>query len=203
MHALVIKSLGYNVCIIEARSEQEMQERAAGLSLWPYGKELIETYGFIPDVTSYGTSNHGIQIMTGSGQEIAVRPVSDDVMTSSWAVVKNLLQTACNKKLDGHGTVRFENNKKVTEITERDDVVIVAYQDHGGLKTEVVANLVLAADGARSFVRSQILPDTKPEYAGYLAWRGQIPELEAPEELRGTLSGNLASYRLDGSYILV
>jgi 2-polyprenyl-6-methoxyphenol hydroxylase-like FAD-dependent oxidoreductase len=42
------------------------------------------------------------------------------------------------------------------------------------------ADLLVAADGIRSTVRSQFLPDLQPLYAGYVAWRSMIPEHAIP-----------------------
>jgi 2-polyprenyl-6-methoxyphenol hydroxylase-like FAD-dependent oxidoreductase len=39
-------------------------------------------------------------------------------------------------------------------------------------------DLLVRADGARSFVRQKMLPEVKPRYAGYVAWRGVVPESE-------------------------
>ncbi|MEU5959079.1 FAD-dependent monooxygenase [Streptomyces sp. NPDC047525] len=36
-------------------------------------------------------------------------------------------------------------------------------------------DLVIGADGYRSVVRRAVCPDLRPEYAGYLAWRGAFP----------------------------
>ena len=38
------------------------------------------------------------------------------------------------------------------------------------------ADLLVGADGPRSTVRSLLLPGTEPTYAGYVAWRGLVPE---------------------------
>ena len=202
MHAVVLKSLGYNVCILEARSQQGMQERAAGLSLWPNGLEVVKTYVSVTDISSIGTPNSGMMIMNGSGELITERPVPNDVMTSSWAVIKGVLETECGKQPDGHGNVRFENNARVTGVAEQNKEITVTYKDQTGAKKEMNADIIIAADGARSFVRNQVLPGIEPEYAGYLAWRGQIPEAEVPKELQGLLTGKLASFRLDGSFII-
>ena len=42
------------------------------------------------------------------------------------------------------------------------------------------ADLLVAADGIRSTVRTQLLPDLQPLYAGYVAWRSMIPEQAIP-----------------------
>ncbi|KAB0630755.1 hypothetical protein F7R13_36190, partial [Burkholderia territorii] len=38
------------------------------------------------------------------------------------------------------------------------------------------ADLLVGADGGRSAVRAQLLPDARPAYAGYVAWRGLVDE---------------------------
>ncbi len=42
------------------------------------------------------------------------------------------------------------------------------------------ADVLVAADGIRSTVRTQLLPDLQPLYAGYVAWRSMIPEQAIP-----------------------
>jgi len=47
-------------------------------------------------------------------------------------------------------------------------------RDHDGRRTERF-DLVIGADGYRSTVRAAAFPEVRPDYAGYLAWRGAIP----------------------------
>jgi 2-polyprenyl-6-methoxyphenol hydroxylase-like FAD-dependent oxidoreductase len=37
-------------------------------------------------------------------------------------------------------------------------------------------DLLVGADGYRSVIRQQVMPDTRPQYAGYILWRGNYPE---------------------------
>src|SRR3954469_9617673 len=90
MHALVLKTLGRDVCVFDARPGKELQARAAGLSLWPYAQELLTKYVPGIDLDAIAFPNRNTQIMTGDGTLLANSPVNDDVRTSSWAVVHRL-----------------------------------------------------------------------------------------------------------------
>ncbi|KAF1842230.1 FAD/NAD(P)-binding domain-containing protein [Cucurbitaria berberidis CBS 394.84] len=202
MHALALKSLGCNVRILESRSNEQMLARAAGLSLWPNAQSLITQYVPGVNMDSIAIRNAEMQIMNGNGTVLAEVPVREDVRTSSWAYVHGILKEACRGDVKGHGVVRFEMGKKVGSVMEHDGSVKVVYKDDDGVEFEVLTDLVVAADGARSVVRGQVFPGVKPEYAGYLAWRGCFPESETPDELKGALQGRLAMFMFDGGYIL-
>ncbi|KAF1830790.1 FAD/NAD(P)-binding domain-containing protein [Decorospora gaudefroyi] len=202
MHAVALKSHGHDVVVLELRSEQQLQARAAGLSLWEKAQKVITTY--IPDVdlNEIVFHNPALQIADGNGSVLAEIPMTEDVRTSCWAGIHGLLWMACEKEAEGHGTVTIMCGHQVLGVTEQGDRVVVAYKDNRGTEGKMDADLVIAADGARSRVRSLVLPDVKTEYAGYVAWRAQCLETDAPEELHAATQGKLPIYMFDGSYIL-
>ncbi|CBX91011.1 similar to monooxygenase FAD-binding [Plenodomus lingam JN3] len=202
MHALVLRSTGRSVVVLEARSQQQIQAIGAGLSFWPNAQRLLTMC--IPDMhfDSWAVKNSTMEILTRDGLPVIELPISEDIWTSSWSAMREKLVEACEQDVPGYGTVQIWINQRVCDLVDKDDHINVIYRIEDGPVKSVAANLVIAADGARSFVRNRFLPNTSPKYAGYLAWRGRFPESEAPRELDGALAGKMAFFMFDGSYIL-
>ncbi|KAF2852925.1 FAD/NAD(P)-binding domain-containing protein [Plenodomus tracheiphilus IPT5] len=202
MHALVLKSTGRNVAIVEGRSQRQIQAAGAGLSFWPNAQRLFMTCIPGVDFDAWAIKNTTMEILTQDGFPIIELPFSEEIRTSSWAVVRDKLVQACEQDVNGHGTVTFRTGQRVCNVIDQEDHIEVMYTCEDGSKKRIAAGLVIAADGARSLVRNQLLPDTRSEYVGYLAWRGRFPESEAPKELDGAVEGKMTFFMFEGSYIL-
>ena len=82
------------------------------------------------------------------------------------------------------------------------DKSLVSFTDDASGVTALFADgstahgdLIIGADGIRSSVRAQIMPDAQPLYAGYVAWRGMVPEASLPLELhREMFAHNMVCY---------
>jgi 2-polyprenyl-6-methoxyphenol hydroxylase-like FAD-dependent oxidoreductase len=84
---------------------------------------------------------------------------------TSWSRLYAMLSSVFDAKrvLYGASVTRVEQNARSVQV-----------QCEDGRSFE--ADLVVAADGIRSTVRGQLLPQVQPKYAGYVAWRGVCDE---------------------------
>ncbi|KAF2158657.1 hypothetical protein M409DRAFT_71515 [Zasmidium cellare ATCC 36951] len=79
----------------------------------------------------------------------------------------------------------YNNGCTVKEIENVPGGVKVTWTDRDrGEQTDLV-DLVIAADGASSTIRRLLQPDVERKYAGYVAWRGTVPEDQlSPEAIK-------------------
>ena len=65
-------------------------------------------------------------------------------------------------------------------------------------------DLVVCADGAQSETRRRLLPEVMPRYAGYIAWRGSLPEADVADHLASFFDDKFSfSDARSGGHILV
>jgi 2-polyprenyl-6-methoxyphenol hydroxylase-like FAD-dependent oxidoreductase len=84
---------------------------------------------------------------------------------TSWSRLYQLLKTNFPEQ-------RYLQGKHVNQITQDEHAVHVSCEDG----SSYTADILIASDGIRSTVRAQLAPNIKPEYAGYVAWRGVCDE---------------------------
>ena len=71
---------------------------------------------------------------------------------------------------------RYHIGKELQRIEQTDDRVVAHFADGSAAE----GDLLVGADGFRSNVRAEVLPEVKPVYAGYIAWRGLVDESALP-----------------------
>jgi 2,6-dihydroxypyridine 3-monooxygenase len=94
---------------------------------------------------------------------------------------------------------RYHLGHEVTGFDAGADDVVVRFADG---RTERV-DLLVCADGIGSAARTQLLPEVLPTYAGYVAWRGTIPEAAVTTECFEVLWNAITYQVLAQSHILV
>jgi 2-polyprenyl-6-methoxyphenol hydroxylase-like FAD-dependent oxidoreductase len=82
----------------------------------------------------------------------------------------------------------YHSDKTVVSVQNEMDCAIVTLSN-GEIHR---ADLVIAADGFKSALREQFLPDVTLQYAGYIAWRGLVEEHALSPETRAALFDKFA-----------
>lgn len=88
---------------------------------------------------------------------------------------------------DAFAAGRYHFDKSLERV-EQDDAGVTACFADG---TRATGDLLIGADGIRSTVRAKYLPEARPVYAGYVAWRGLIDEGVLSEYTQRSLFGRM------------
>ena len=106
----------------------------------------------------------------------------------------------------GVGKAVYDEGKQVKDMVLVDGVVSVYFDDlTTGEPGKVEADLVIGADGPNSVVREKFLPPSAIQrlYAGYVVWRGVVPEREVSDETRRIFEKNVTYFVMQGEHALV
>jgi 2,6-dihydroxypyridine 3-monooxygenase len=100
--------------------------------------------------------------------------------------------------LQAFGPDRYHFSSALETAEQRTGAVSVRVQ--GGERLE--CDLLVCADGTNSTGRRLLFPEAKPTYAGYVAWRGTVPESSLPLAAAQDLSERLTYQLLPSSHIV-
>lgn len=176
----LLRSIGWEAEIYE-RVGDDLAVRGAGIGtheellevMQRIGVEVDASIGIHPESrTCYG--------LDGKVQHRAPRPR----ILSSWGRLYRSLK-------DAFPDVSYHFDKSLVSFDDDGKHVVARFSD--GSIAE--GDLLIGADGVRSTVRAQSMPEAEPEYAGYIAWRGIIPEADIPADLhREIFDHNMVCY---------
>ncbi|KAK2632377.1 hypothetical protein EUGRSUZ_L01635 [Eucalyptus grandis] len=170
-HALI--RAGWDVVVIEkSRKPPKGSPTGAGLSLDPLSQELIRSWTGCPellrDITCPLTSDLNQAIDDEKTRKILARDDHFNHRAAHWASLHDHLFTALPPEifLWGHLFLSFSVSNDKQSVKMKAQVLDT------GETTEVCGDLLIAADGCLSLIRNHFLPNVKPRYSGYCAWRG-------------------------------
>lgn len=178
--ALLLRDLGFEVTILE-RSSSQLDGRGGGIVLQP---EMLRWFRERSRLTPDDVSTRTSWLRFIGPQNVLHHEERIDWSYSSWTTLHRAL-------LSDFGTGPYHLGEVVVGYTQNDDGVEVRCAS-GRIDR---AELVVFADGISSVGRQRINGNVPLEYAGYIGWRGTVPEHELSE---GTLDllGDALSYSL-------
>lgn len=185
--AAALRAVGWTVDVYE-RSISELDSRGGGLVMQP---DLLEAFQFagIAHAPQLGVPSRDRQYLDASGA-VLFRQRMPQAQTA-WSVLYNTLRAGLP---DGvvHSGVALSD-------FEQDDAGIDVMLSNGH---RVRADLLIGADGPHSTTRSLLLPDDFPDYAGYVAWRGLLPEAAVDRTTAARLADAFTFQSGDGHQLL-
>ena len=110
----------------------------------------------------------------------------------------------CNvpKPFEGEGKGWYEYGHLVKNVRDAGQQVEVEYEGREGSSEKTTADVVIGADGPSSSLRKLFLPEVQRKYAGYVAWRGTVPESEATDAAQKTFVETFTFFHAPGTQIL-
>ncbi len=159
--ALYLRRRGWKINVYE-RSPVALTGRGAGIMTHPEMRVALTDLG-LDTGRDFGVPVEGRLVLNVEGQVIG-RYDRVQVATS-WNRLFEMLSGAL-------GSDAYHLGKDFLRLSLEGGGVVAHFADG----TSAVGDVLVGADGFRSAVRTQLLPEAQPLYAGYVAWRGLIGE---------------------------
>jgi len=174
---LCLRGRGWEADVFE-RSPAPLTGRGAGIMTHP------EIHRALADLGLDSSRDFGVPIeqrlaFDAAGRVIAERRLAQTA--TSWNRLHEMLLAA-------FGGQRYHRGKDLRRVAQAAGGVTAEFADG----TTRDGDLLIGADGLRSAVRAQFLPETQPLYAGYVAWRGLADEAAARHVLGDDIFASFA-----------
>ncbi|MEM7773948.1 MAG: FAD binding domain-containing protein, partial [Cyanobacteria bacterium P01_A01_bin.37] len=184
---ILLRSIGWDVDIYE-RSPHPLSSRGGGIVLQP---EIVDAFQLAG--VDYGAPLGVVaneRLYLNQDGSIARRLAMRQTLTSWNVLYGNMMRHFP----DSH----YHQGKTLVDIQQADDRVTAIFSDG----TSDTGSLLIGADGANSTVRQHLLPSYHPHYAGYVAYRGLVPETDLPPKTANLLTERFVFYQFPNSHIL-
>lgn len=165
--AISLKKLGYKIVVYE--SSTTIKGIGAGLGLASNALKALQFLGLDQGISSIGTKVTASHIRDSRGRTVAIADATlvSEEDDQNFAVHRKDLHQYLYEQLEESEVIP---NKKLVNFTQSKEEVFVEFEDG----TSDTADYLIATDGVGSAVRQQLLPNSKPRYAGYTCWRAII-----------------------------
>lgn len=180
-----LRDVGAGVAVYE-RSAGQTSARGAGIVMQPEVDALLNRLG--RPASSVSVELHERQQLDARGR--TARHGAPQLMTA-W----DTLYRALREPLSGV-CYRLDSTLRRVQVSGHD--ITAEFSDGYTAR----GNFLVGADGIGSATRMLLDSVSRPEYAGYVAWRGLEPESALPSELLDLLAGRFTFFTSSGMQML-
>ncbi|EXA65513.1 FAD binding domain protein [Acinetobacter baumannii 348935] len=184
---IALKKFGHKVTIYE--QAEKILPVGAAISLWSNGVKCLNYLGLTEQVAKLGGQMDQLAYIDGltgdTMTQFSLLPLIEEVGQRPYPVARADLQ---NMLMDAFGREDIQLGKKMVELQEQKDGVLVKFADG----TEIKTDLLIGADGTHSITRAYVLGEqVSRRYAGYVNWNGlvEISEKLTPADQWTTFVG--------------
>ena len=185
--AHMLRSMGWDAIVFE-RNNEELAGRGVGLGTHPQLIAILRRAGIAFDETM-GIPVPKVVCLDSAGRTIVAQTSARTM--SGWARLYRALREALPAE-------KYRLGKSLQRVEQDDEAVTAIFADG----TRERGDLLVGADGIRSTVRAQFLPQVEPVYAGYVAWRAVLDEALIPPEIHREVFELYAFCLPDGEQML-
>ena len=165
--ANLLRRAGWHAVVFE-RNEDGLTGRGVGLGTHPQLITVLRRAGIAFD-TTMGITVPKVVCLDRAGKIMVEQPTARTM--SAWSQLYRALRSALP-------TQDYRLGKKLRRIEQNAEGVTATFEDGSSER----GDLLVGADGVRSTVREQFLPQAQPVYAGYVAWRAVLEEVRVPRD---------------------
>jgi 2-polyprenyl-6-methoxyphenol hydroxylase-like FAD-dependent oxidoreductase len=184
---LLLRQAGWDAEVFE-RTETELTGRGAGIVTHVELCRVLAAVGLDPS-RNLGVEVAGRKTLDRAGRVIGEYPCPQTL--TSWDRVFRMLREAFPAEC-------YHLGRELAKFEERGERIGAHFSD--GSRAE--GDVLVGADGFRSTVRVGILPEVRPVYAGYVAWRGLVAEDVLSRATRADIFDSLVFCLPPGEQIL-
>lgn len=181
--ALACAQAGAKVSLYERAAE--FSEFGAGIQLGPNAVRVLHGWGLKDAMDGLAAFPHRIQFRSAvSGAVLGELTLGADMVSRYGAPYLTIhradLHGLLLQVLKQRGDVPLHLSNAVTGVVQSDTSVTAQLQDG----QRQLADVLVAADGAWSNLRQQLLHDGKPQPTGHLAYRSMFKQSDLPKKLQ-------------------
>lgn len=168
---IALSQLGFLVDIYE-RSNDNLNDRGAGICIpSPLHTQLIAENFLNQHTQHIHLTERQFLTTTDNQKSRCIWDAPFDARAYNWQTLFSQLRQRID---DTH----YHSGKSVIAIENTEKHVTLTLSNHQTIE----ADWVIACDGSTSNTHASIYPNSQPQYAGYIAWRGLIPREQIHEQ---------------------